>query len=185
MTLRSAASYPPRPERCVQVELRCSIPFDQFDESDQMLAFIAFLKGLLGGGGDINVIGVTPGSTVITLEMSVQDMVDLHAAYSQGQMKEILCEDFRLVYDTYLLDLDPSSKKHLGDYLSKHAVVEGVDLSKGTVITKEGVVISKDTTTSGSYKKPFPGPPSKGFGMDVNPDEQSRKIETPEQKPEQ
>jgi hypothetical protein len=115
--------------------------------------------------------------------MSVQDMLDLRAAYLQGKLKEILCEDFRLVYDTYLLDLDPSSKKLLGDSLS--IVIEGIDSSKGTVITKEGVVVSKDTPTSGSNKMPFPGSPKKGFGMDVAPDEQSRKIENPEQRPEQ
>jgi transcriptional regulator with XRE-family HTH domain len=87
---------PPRPNPNVQVQIVLSIPFDQFDESEQLGGFIEFLKQFMQGGGNINVVGVTPGSTIITLEMSFEDMVALFAAYSKGKLAEMHCEEFRL-----------------------------------------------------------------------------------------
>jgi len=85
---------PPKPESCVQVKVEVSIPFDQFDESEQLDGLITVLKGLLSGGGNIRVVGVAPGSTIITLEMTVRDMLALHSAYDEGKLAEILCIGF-------------------------------------------------------------------------------------------
>jgi transcriptional regulator with XRE-family HTH domain len=91
----------PKPQNCVKVHFELSIPFDQFDESEQLGEFIAFLKKFLrGGGGDFNVVGVTPGSTIVTLEMSFEDMMALHAAYEQGNLAEIHCVGFTTGFNT-------------------------------------------------------------------------------------
>ena len=90
---------PPRPEPRVEVQVVMSIPFDQFDESEQLSGFIEFLKQYTKGGGNINVVGVAPGSTIITLEMSMQDMLALFAAYKEGKLAEMLCVELRLKND--------------------------------------------------------------------------------------
>lgn len=92
---------PPKPQNCVQVQLLFSFPFDQLDECEQLGELIEFLKKFLrGGGGDFNVVGVTPGSTIITLEMSFEDMMALHAAYQQGKLAEIHCVGFTTGFNT-------------------------------------------------------------------------------------
>jgi transcriptional regulator with XRE-family HTH domain len=94
-------SEPPKPQNCVKVHFELSIPFDLFDESEQLIEFIEFLKKFLrGGGGDFNVVTVTPGSTIITLEMSFEDMTALHAAYVQGKLAEIHCVGFTTGFNT-------------------------------------------------------------------------------------
>jgi transcriptional regulator with XRE-family HTH domain len=94
---------PPRPEPRVEVQVVMSIPFDQFDESEQLSGFIEFLKQYTKGGGNINVVGVAPGSTIITLEMSMQDMLALFAAYKEGKLAEMQCVELRLKNDPKLI----------------------------------------------------------------------------------
>ena len=87
---------PPRPEPRVQVQITFAIPFAQFDESKQLGGLIEFLKKFMKGGGDVDVLGVEPGSTIITLEMNVEDMNALLSAYKKGKLAEIHCTELRL-----------------------------------------------------------------------------------------
>ncbi len=107
---------PPKPDPRVQVQVVFSIPFDQFDESEQLTGFMEFLKQFMKGGGNVNVVGVAPGSTIVTLEMSVQDMLALFAAYSEGKLAEIQCDEFRLRYNPPPL---------IRDLVQKTPMVEG------------------------------------------------------------
>ena len=69
---------PPKPQPHVRMVFELSIPFDQFDESEQLGGFIDFLKKFMKGGGDINVLGVTPGSTIIPDQ--IDRSVSIHPA---------------------------------------------------------------------------------------------------------
>jgi len=90
---------PPKPDRCIQVQIVVSIPFDDFDQSEQLGSFVTLLKRLIGSGGDINVVGVRPGSTIITLEMGEEDARTLAAACLAGEWDELPYEEIRLPSD--------------------------------------------------------------------------------------
>ena len=110
----------PRPEPRVQVQIVLSIPFDQFDESEQLGGFIEFLKQVMKGGGNINVVGVAPGSTIITLEMPIQDMIALYSAYKAGKLAEIHCIGFSPELNTEpvhpIKTVDPNLVDKLRDF---------------------------------------------------------------------
>jgi transcriptional regulator with XRE-family HTH domain len=92
------APEPPKPQRCIHIELVVRVPFDQFDESEQLGGFIEFLKQFMKDGGNINVVGVAPGSTVITVEVSIDDILALSCALSMGLLAKMLCDEIRLKY---------------------------------------------------------------------------------------
>jgi len=94
---------PAKPEPRVQVQVVLSIPFSQFDESKQLGGFIDFVKQFMNAGANINVVGVAPGSTIITLEMSIQDMLALSSAYKEGKLAEMHCVGFSPVLNTDLI----------------------------------------------------------------------------------
>ena len=110
-------SDPPLPpESRIQVQITVSIPFAQFDESKQLCGLIdSFRQFLAGGKGDIRVLNVGSGSTVITLEMTRLDVRALHSAYSEGKLAKLHCIDFRTKFehDDYLLDPDYIPSEHL------------------------------------------------------------------------
>jgi len=84
---------PPKPQPQVQMQFVLSIPFDQFDESAQLGGFIEFLKQFMKGGGNVNVLGVTPGSTIITVAVSIEDMLALASAFKAGKLAEMQVAD--------------------------------------------------------------------------------------------
>jgi transcriptional regulator with XRE-family HTH domain len=92
-----APSEPRAPRPCIQVQLVLSIPFDQFDESDQLEGCVEVLTKFLRGWGEMKVVGVAPGnSTIITVLVNNDDMTALSKAYSAGKLAEIQCVDLRL-----------------------------------------------------------------------------------------
>ena len=64
---------PPPARRSVQVQLTIRIPFEEFDQSDQLVSFIELAKYVLKTSQPINVINVADGSTVIGLEFDEYD----------------------------------------------------------------------------------------------------------------
>ncbi len=99
MTLVQGGKPPPEvptPRPCIQVQFVLSIPFDQFDESEQLGGFLDFVKQFMRGFGEMKVVGVTPGSTIITALVNVEDMRALSSAYSEGKLAEVLCVELRL-----------------------------------------------------------------------------------------
>ncbi len=90
------APEPPKHGPTVKVHIVLSIPFDQFEESEKLSGFIELLKRVIQARDHINVLAVTDGSTVITIEMSKEDMLKLFSAYSEGKLKEMLCDELRL-----------------------------------------------------------------------------------------
>lgn len=103
---------PVAPENRLQVHITVSIPYAQFDESEQLCGLIDSLRRLLvGGGGDMRVLNVGDGSTVITLEVTRDDFLALHSAYSEGKLAELHCIDFcpKFEHD------DPSDEPLRGD----------------------------------------------------------------------
>jgi transcriptional regulator with XRE-family HTH domain len=95
---------PPRPQPLIQMQFVLSIPFDQFDESAQLGGFIDFLKKFMKGGGDVNVLGVTPGSTLITVAVSIEDMLALSSAFKVGKLAEMQVVDCYPLVDTAIID---------------------------------------------------------------------------------
>jgi transcriptional regulator with XRE-family HTH domain len=85
------------PAPCFQVQLVLSIPFDQFDESEQLGGCVELLTKFLRGFGEMKVVGVAPGnSTIITVLVNNDDMKALSKAYSAGKLAEIQCVELRL-----------------------------------------------------------------------------------------
>ena len=107
---------PLAPESRLQVQITVSIPFAQFDESKQLCGLIDSLRQLMvGGGGDIRVLNVGSGSTVITLEMTRQDVRALQSAYSEGKLAKLHCIDFRTKFehDDHILEPDQFADEDL------------------------------------------------------------------------
>jgi transcriptional regulator with XRE-family HTH domain len=64
-------------EKRVQIDINVSIPYETFEESSQLAAFLAMLQSVLSPQSNINVIRVKEGSTIITVEMDIEDVVKL------------------------------------------------------------------------------------------------------------
>ncbi len=65
---------PPKKERRFKVQFTLEIPFEEFDESEPLVSFLAMLKQIVQAKHEIAVAGVEEGSTIITLEMSMDDI---------------------------------------------------------------------------------------------------------------
>jgi transcriptional regulator with XRE-family HTH domain len=75
-TLMAGAALPdpPKKERRFKVQFTLEIPFEQFDESMHLVSFLNMLRDYLQAKDEITVVGVQEGSTIITLEMSLDDI---------------------------------------------------------------------------------------------------------------
>ena len=87
---------PPKKERRVEVQLTLSIPFEEFDQTGQLVALIELLTRLLQAKDRIEVKGLMAGSTIITLEMSEEDVHSLLSAFMAGKLDEIQCVELNL-----------------------------------------------------------------------------------------
>ncbi|HEY7159387.1 MAG TPA: helix-turn-helix transcriptional regulator [Gemmataceae bacterium] len=65
---------PPKKERRFKVQFTLEIPFEKFDESMHLVSFLNMLRDYLQAKDEITVVGVHEGSTIITLEMSLDDI---------------------------------------------------------------------------------------------------------------
>jgi|SRR5579884_419529 len=75
-TLMAGAALPdpPKKERRFKVQFTLEIPFEKFDESMHLVSFLNMLRDYLQAKDEITVVGVQEGSTIITLEMSLDDI---------------------------------------------------------------------------------------------------------------
>lgn len=72
--------------RRVEVEIKLSFPFDDFDETKQLETFIHELARVLSARDPIVVNNVRAGSTIITAEMSEDDLIALVEAFGQSAL---------------------------------------------------------------------------------------------------
>jgi transcriptional regulator with XRE-family HTH domain len=157
---------PPRPQPHIQMQFVLSIPFDQFDESAQLGGFIEFLKQFMKGGGNINVVGVAPGSTIITVEVSVDDMLALSSALSEGKLAEMLCDELRLKFkpEPIILDSDVLDSDAFGPAIGRISERPSVIASVSEDVTIEGEGTPPETAPQrqkGKKHKATTGPQGK------------------------
>jgi len=145
---------PPKPQSGIQMQFVLSIPFDQFDESEQLGGFIEFLKQFMKGGGNINVVGVAPGSTIITVEVSIDDMLALSSALSEGKLAEMLCDELRLRFKPEPIVLDPD----VLDLTDVTPLPGGIPQSPGTASISDDVRVADDATRPEEAKSPEDAP---------------------------
>lgn len=70
----------------VQLRIRLTIPFTNFDFTEQLVKIINFLIKLIDPQGEIEIVGVAPGSVVIMLEMDAQDARKAVSAFGSGEL---------------------------------------------------------------------------------------------------
>ncbi len=90
----------------VEVEIKLSIPFEEFDEADGLTNLVQMLSTLIKAKQEIGVVAVSPGSVKITLEMHPDDLKELIAAFMEYRLKdaqvfslEVLDPDFPMPAD--------------------------------------------------------------------------------------
>jgi transcriptional regulator with XRE-family HTH domain len=88
---------PPKKERRFKVQFTLEIPFEEFDESKQLVSFLAMLKQILQAKDEITVASVEEGSTIITLEMSMDDIQRLLHEFTGSRAKAEL-DAFRVAW---------------------------------------------------------------------------------------
>ncbi len=113
------AATPPK-ERRFEVQIKLLIPYEEFDQSEQLGSLIDVLKRLIlmGGGGDINVVAVGHGSTLITLDMNEEDAESFILTFVKGYFNERI-KDTLDAWDVSGLKL-PDSK----DFTSSSALLK-------------------------------------------------------------
>lgn len=92
-------SEPQPQQRRIDVQITLSIPFQEFDESEQLVSFIELLKRLLPARDEIHVKAVTEGSVLITLELSAEDATNLLLAYERGHLVDLKVADVKVLLE--------------------------------------------------------------------------------------
>jgi transcriptional regulator with XRE-family HTH domain len=87
---------PPKKERRIEVNLTISIPYEDFDESEQLVSLIDSLKAVIQAANAITPKAAMAGSTIITLEMSEADVHSLIAAYMAGKLDEMQVQELTI-----------------------------------------------------------------------------------------
>jgi transcriptional regulator with XRE-family HTH domain len=90
---------PPKKEPRVELTVTLSIPFEELDQSEQLVALIEMFRRLVQAKDAIEVKGLMAGSTIITLEMSETDVRALITAFMSGKLDEMPIEAIRLPDD--------------------------------------------------------------------------------------
>jgi len=72
----------------VEVQIKLSIPFEEFDESDGLTNLVQMLSTLIKAKQEIGVVEVSPGSIKITLEMHPDDLKEMIAAFMEYRLKD-------------------------------------------------------------------------------------------------
>jgi transcriptional regulator with XRE-family HTH domain len=112
---------PPKKERRIEVNLTVSIPYEEFDQSEQLVSLIESLKSVIQAANAVTPKAAMAGSTIITLEMSEADVHSLIAAFMAGKLDAMQVQELnlRLTHETpksdsdadYLLDLDQAEAR--------------------------------------------------------------------------
>lgn len=92
---KETATDPVNKHRRFEVQVKLSIPYNDFDESEQLIQFVKALRDLLKGDDDMNVTNVEDGSVVITLEMSEENVARLFKAHWGGLLEQLSVTDCR------------------------------------------------------------------------------------------
>ncbi len=87
LMIGTAPPDPPKKERHFKVQITVEVPFEEFDESVQLVSFMNMLKQIVQAKDDIMVAGVQEGSTIITLEMGTDDIERLLDEFTGGRAK--------------------------------------------------------------------------------------------------
>jgi transcriptional regulator with XRE-family HTH domain len=102
----------PKKDRRIKINVTFDIPFEEFDQSQQLVSLIELFSRLVQAKNGIEVTGLMPGSTIITLEMSEADVHSLISAFMSGKLDEMHCEELNLtlkheaaIRDDEVLDL--------------------------------------------------------------------------------
>ena len=72
---------PTNKERRLQVQITLDIPLQKVEESDALDRILTKLKQIIHAADEMIVVGVEDGSTIITLEMSIEDIERLITAF--------------------------------------------------------------------------------------------------------
>jgi transcriptional regulator with XRE-family HTH domain len=86
----------PKKKRQIEVSLTIKIPFDDFDQSDELMSLIEKMTAVVKAHDHIEVTGLMAGSTIITLEMSEADVHSLIAAFMAGKLDEMKVQEVNL-----------------------------------------------------------------------------------------
>jgi transcriptional regulator with XRE-family HTH domain len=78
-------------ERVFRITFEVSVPFDEFDESSDLVSFLQTLVSRLGGG-EMEPTGVKEGSTLIEVEMTLEQFLELAEAYADGRLDDLNIE---------------------------------------------------------------------------------------------
>lgn len=86
----------PKTQRRIEVNLTISIPFEEFDQSEQLISLIQSLKAVVNAQDHIELTGLMASSTVVTLEMSEADVHSLISAFMSGKLDEMQVQQLNL-----------------------------------------------------------------------------------------
>lgn len=92
-TLMKGMTAPPPPtkERTWEITIKLSTPFEDFDESTDLIRFMTTLMKRLGGD-DMEPGGIRSGSTRITLKLTSPQIMRLLDAYQEGRLDDMQIE---------------------------------------------------------------------------------------------
>ncbi len=143
-TLMAGAALPdpPKKERRFKVQFTLEIPFEKFDESMHLVSFLNMLRDYLQAKDEITVVGVQEGSTIITLEMSLDDIQRLIDVFL-SRHREV--EDGLNAFRVASLKLPDSEDFTLTE----------------TVENLEGGTVSEEPLRGRVYRRPLPPPAPK------------------------
>lgn len=96
LMIGTAPPDPPKKERGFKLQITVEVPFEEFDESVQLASFMNMLMQIVQAKAEIMVAGVQEGSTIITLEMGMDDIERLIHEFNGSRAKAEL-DAFRVI----------------------------------------------------------------------------------------
>jgi len=143
-----AGAEPPAPQNLPKkkwmgnVQITLNIPFGEFDECMHLVSLLNTLRDLIQARDEITVVGVQEGSTVITLEMSLDDIQRLIDVFLSRRREVEAGLD---AFGVSLLKLPDSEDFTLTE----------------TVENLEGGTVSEEPLRGRVYRRPLPPPAPK------------------------
>jgi hypothetical protein len=78
-------------ERVIRITFEVSTPYDEFDESSDLVNLLQALVNRLGGK-EMEPTGVEEGSTLVEVEMTLEQFLELAEAYADGRLDDLNIE---------------------------------------------------------------------------------------------
>lgn len=85
---------PAKPDPLVMITINLTIPFQDFDETDELTALIKHVKGLIMKKDDFVDVTVKNGSTIIVITMTETEALQFTEAYGDGKLKVLPMSGF-------------------------------------------------------------------------------------------